>query len=152
MPSAPAALSLHVSPYLMNCTSARIHSCNGLSLLFRRKCVHVCKDVGMWGFSKYEVFSFPLLALLSSHWRRFLLLLPLCSVYPACVTEPVLLQQPYSHTLYTKKEGLSLLKHLLVHPRKKTMKISLFENNISTYSNCWLIKEMSVDGCQEYMA
>lgn len=152
MPSAPAALSLYVSPYLTNRTTTRIHSCNGWSLLFRRKCVHVCKRLGMWGFSKYNVFSFPLLALRSSHWKRFLLSPPLSSVHPACVTEPVLLQQPYSHSLYPKREGLSLLKqHLLVHPCKKTMKFPLFENDISTYSNSWLIKEVSVDGCQEYM-
>lgn len=77
VPSAPAASSLCMSLHLTNRTTNNNSVVQWLITAFQER-MYVCKGLGLGVFSKYEVFSFSLLALLSSHWSTVLCTLSLC--------------------------------------------------------------------------
>lgn len=115
----------------------RIHLCNGWSLLFRRECMFV--KGWDWGSSaNMKYFLFPSLHC-CPHTEA------LSSAHSACVTELAALQQPCPHTLHTRGKWLIIPPGT---PCEKAVEFPLFENDICTYSNSWLIKKVSVDRCQ----
>lgn len=132
----------------------KTHLYNNWLLIFRRKGVYICEGLAMGGFIKYEICSFPLPAFLSSHWTRSLLSLPMSSVrsLSLCYRASTSSLTQFPHTLHQEKVVFPLKITPSGTPCKKAVELPLFVNNICTYSNSWLIKKVSVDRCQEYMA
>lgn len=67
------------------------------------------------------------------------------SAHSIHLTELAALQQPCSHPLHTWGKWLITPPGT---PCKKSMEFPWFEKDTCTYSNSWLIKKVSVDGCQ----
>lgn len=135
-------------------TSARAEHC------FSGETVYVHKGLGMGKMQPllqqiWCTFISPL-ALLSFHWTRSLHLPPLSTRNSACVCVTyragTFFTTLFLHPLYQGKVVFHLKISPPSTPYRKAVEFPLFEKDIYTYSNSWLIKKVSVDGCQEYVA